>query len=299
VVVSEVYRGDCLEVLPTLPAERVQLVLTSPPYNIGWDYAGRDNDRQPLSDYLALLEGFVAGAERILASGGVLAVNLPQTIRVYDSPNGHRRRPKPPIPGKTYRNKPPKDALVHRSYPVAAWLMMHLTQTGWLLREPIVWVKSMVKQVADEFYNAGQVYVRATSTAIGAHSNPCLRPCHEMVLVASKDTYRIPNRDHRWPGESSAFGGHLELCKDVWPLGPGQAKAGEPLAFPDELVSRLVLLYSNPGDVVLDPFAGNGTTGRVARLHGREAWLIEREPAYWPRLETVLGQGVMNFGVPA
>src|SRR5262249_59390299 len=39
------------------------------------------------------------------------------------------------------------------------------------------------------------------------------------------------------------------------------------------------------GEVVLDPFAGTGTTGRVALAFGRRAWLIEREPAYWPRLE--------------
>jgi hypothetical protein len=40
--------------------------------------------------------------------------------------------------------------------------------------------------------------------------------------------------------------------------------------------------------VVLDPFAGTGTTGRVALALGRRAGLIEREPAYWPPLEAAL-----------
>ena len=74
---------------------------------------------------------------------------------------------------------------------------------------------------------------------------------------------------------------------------PGRAKRGEPLAFPDDLAARLLRLYSNPGAVVLDPFAGSGTTGRVALLHGRVAWLIEREPSYWPRLEAVIGQAAL------
>ncbi len=281
------YRGDMRDVLPALPAESVQLVLTSPPFNCGWDYAGADNDRLPLSEYQEMLDAFLDGAMHVLRPGGVLAVNLPQTIRVYDVTNGRQRRPRAPIPGKTYRNKPPKDALLHRGYPIAADFQMRMIAAGWLNREPIVWVKSK-----------GDVEARATSTAIGAYSNPCLRPCHEMVLVASKDDYRIPARDHRWPGVDADWGGYLELCKDVWRLNPGQAKAGEPLAFPEDLAIRLVKLFSNPGDVVLDPFAGQGTTGRIAQLLSREAWLIEREPTYWPRLEAVLSQQVM-FGASA
>jgi adenine-specific DNA-methyltransferase len=63
--------------------------------------------------------------------------------------------------------------------------------------------------------------------------------------------------------------------------------------FLNELVRRLVWLFSNPGDVVLDPFAGTGTVGRVARSEGRPVWLVEQQPTYWPRLELVLGQGVL------
>ncbi len=90
--------------------------------------------------------------------------------------------------------------------------------------------------------------------------------------------------------------GYMELLKDVWPLPHGRAKRGDPPAFPDELVRRLVLLFSAPGDIVLDPFAGTGTVGRVARLQGRRAWLIEREPSYWPRILAAIGRGGMTEG---
>jgi DNA modification methylase len=35
---SRFYGGDCLDILPSLPADTVQLIVTSPPYNVGWDY---------------------------------------------------------------------------------------------------------------------------------------------------------------------------------------------------------------------------------------------------------------------
>ncbi len=250
------WRGDCLAILPTLPAASVQLVVTSPPYNVGWDYGdGGAGDRRPLPDYLAFLAATLAACARVLRAGGVLALNLPPTIRTPE----------------------------HRSWPLGAWAQMHLLQQGWRLREPIAWVKARTEAAA-----------YSTSTAIGGPRNPYLRPCYELVILASQGDYPMPDKDtRRWPGTGADWGRYLEWCKDVWHLPPGRAAAGEPLAFPDALVGRLVELYSAPDDVVLDPFAGTGTVGRMARLLGREAWLIEREPRYWPRLDAVLGQGVL------
>lgn len=111
------------------------------------------------------------------------------------------------------------------------------------------------------------------------------------MILASKGDYRLPHKT-AWPREGPC----LEWLKDTWPLPPGRAGDGEPLAFPDELVRRLVLLFSEPGDVVLDPFAGTGTVGKVAVRLGRLAWLIERQPCYWPRLEAIIGQLSLPLG---
>ncbi|MEI6194541.1 MAG: site-specific DNA-methyltransferase [Verrucomicrobiota bacterium] len=57
-------------------------------------------------------------------------------------------------------------------------------------------------------------------------------------------------------------------------------KCGHPAQKPLKLVERIVLPSSNPGDLVLDPFLGSGTTAVVAQQHGRR-WLgIEKNPAY-------------------
>jgi DNA modification methylase len=244
------YRGDCLAILPTLPEASVQLVLTSPPYNTGWDYAdGGAGDRRPLPQYLELLATALAGCYRVLRPGGVLALNLPPSINVRDQ---------------------------YRAYPLAAWATMHLLEQGWLLREPITWVKT-ARSNPEEPYTFQRV--------LGAPANFRLRPCKEEILLASKATYRVSNK-RVWPADER----YIEICKDVWPLPAGRAKRGEPLAFPRDLVARLVKLFSEPQDLVLDPFAGTGSVGRVAHQLGRRAWVIEREPRYWPRLEALVSE---------
>jgi len=70
---SRFYSGDCLEILPTLPAESVQHIVTSALYKIGWAY-GDDgaSDRRPLADYLDFLTRALVGCYRVLRPGGVL-----------------------------------------------------------------------------------------------------------------------------------------------------------------------------------------------------------------------------------
>jgi len=167
----------------------------------------------------------------------------------------------------------------YRAYPLGAWGQMYLLAAGWLLREPRGWIKSRPNAAA-----------YSTATAIGGPRDPPLRPYHELVLVGSKDPYLLPGKDPtRWPGDAAACGGCLEWCKDVWFIAPGRTQAGEPLAFPDERVSRLVVLYSAPGDIVLDPFLGNGTTCRVAHARGRAAIGFDIRPAYVERVRAALG----------
>jgi adenine-specific DNA-methyltransferase len=252
------YRGNCLDILPTLPEHSVQLLCTSPPYNCGYDYGDEGaSDRLPLGKYLGMLRAFIGLAYHVLHEGGVLALNLPPSIRTPD----------------------------HRAYPLAAWAQMEMQAQGYLMSEPIVWVKS---------HGGGPV---AMTTAMGGPANPYLRPTHELVIVGHRESYRMAGKTGPWE-----FQGYPEVCKDTWELPPGKRKRGQALAFPPELVANLTHLYSAPGDVVLDPFAGTGQVAKVARPLGRIVWLIERQPAYWDQLEAIVQQAslpTVEMGVPA
>jgi site-specific DNA-methyltransferase (adenine-specific) len=70
-----------------------------------------------------------------------------------------------------------------------------------------------------------------------------------------------------------------------------------PAAFPESLARDHILSWSNPGDVVFDPFLGSGTTGKMALLEGRRFIGIEREPNYFQiarrRIEDALSKEVL------
>lgn len=67
----------------------------------------------------------------------------------------------------------------------------------------------------------------------------------------------------------------------IWStVGEDAIRSDHPAAFPESLARRVIEVYSDAGDVVLDPFAGSGTVGVVAEQMGRASILIEKEPAY-------------------
>jgi site-specific DNA-methyltransferase (cytosine-N4-specific) len=127
-----------------------------------------------------------------------------------------------------------------------------LQADGWILRSKIIWLKktAMPESVKNRPTNATE----------------------EIFLMSKSPSYYY---DYNGVRESS--GANLRNC---WILGPDAKSKGHPAAFPRELAKRCILLGSQSGDVVLDPFGGSGTTGLVAQELGRKAILIEINPKY-------------------
>ena len=81
----------------------------------------------------------------------------------------------------------------------------------------------------------------------------------------------------------------------VWTF-PVAQNQGHPTAKPLAMVRDWVRLFTNPGDTVLDPFAGSGTTLRAAVDEGRKAIGVELEERYCEVIAKRLAQGVLDFG---
>ncbi len=91
----------------------------------------------------------------------------------------------------------------------------------------------------------------------------------ERVIVVYKGAWNLRrHQEHDLDREA-----RLAWLLGVWNIpGEHRAQRGHPAPFPEELVRRLVLLYTYPGDTVYDPFCGSGTAPCVAHQLGRRAW---------------------------
>lgn len=236
---------------------QAQLVVTSPPYNVERDYGHGDvvKDRLPLHEYLRQLRRWMVAMAEALRPGGVLALNLPFSIAT-----------KPTEPGKFLkstrrRREAPIRIRIHEEwsgFPIAAWAELAVIGAGLLPRRSITWVNG-----------AHEGVVIARTLAMGNVANPFMRPASERIILASKGRYYRDGTNGRvHPAK------HIEWLKDTWWINPSSGHAGNhaswhPAPFPEELPLRLVSLFTEPGELVIDPFLGSGTSGAVAVALGR------------------------------
>ncbi len=150
--------------------------------------------------------------------------------------------------------------------PLHSFIMQQILELGFLMRGEIIWDKASSA---------------SPSTAWGSWlsaSNPVLRDVHEYILVFSKGTYKRPQDDRINTIEKEDF---LTWTKSVWQFPAVQAsKIGHPAPFPIELPHRCIQLYTYQDDIVLDPFAGSGTTCLAAKQDGRQYIGYEINPGY-------------------
>ncbi|MFQ5942149.1 MAG: DNA-methyltransferase [Anaerolineales bacterium] len=150
--------------------------------------------------------------------------------------------------------------------PLHAFIIQDMIEAGFHMRGEIIWDKGASA---------------AASTAWGSWmsaSNPVLRDVHEYILIFSKESFSRKSSVNESTIERDEF---LEWTKSVWRIPSVSArKIGHPAPFPEELPERLINLYTFQGDVVLDPFAGSGTTCVAALKSGRSYVGYEIEAEY-------------------
>jgi adenine-specific DNA-methyltransferase len=226
-----VFAGDCAELLRTLPAGAARLVVTSPPYNVGKSY----ERRRPLDAYLAEQATVIAECARVVAADGSICWQV----------GNHVDR------GEVF----PLDVLL---YPL-------FKRHGLVLRNRIVWHFEHGLHCARRFSGRHETILWFT------HAD----------YVFRLDPVRVPQK---YPGKRH-FKGPRAGTPSCHPLGknPGDVwtipnvkhnhveKTIHPCQFPVELVERLVLALTDPGDLVIDPYLGVGTTAVAAVRHGRRA----------------------------
>lgn len=246
-----------------IPNESVDCIVTSPPYNVGIAYQDVA-DLMTWEQYGALAFGAAREMYRVLDDGGRAWVNVMPTAPGELTGGTHKK-------GKWGKKG---GHLVARANLLAIWNLA-LDEAGLSYRDTVVWIQ-------DAWDGACSWGSKWSPNA------PNLRGSWEAILLFHKGPWmrgRIGQNDI--PRESWS-----EYTRNVWKMNPSQS-SGHPATFPPELPRRCILLSTWPGDTVLDPFCGSGTTIKVAKDLGRKAIGVDLSETYCEMTRRRVAQEVL------
>lgn len=234
--------GDNQKTLKKIEDNSIQLIFTSPPYYNARIYS----DYKSYKDYLASMYKTLKECSRVLEAGRFIIINVSPVITKR--------------PGREFESI---------RYPIHYDFHTILTKAGFYFVDEIQWIKpeSSVKN-----RNGGY---QQTQMPLSYKPN-CI---NESIMVYRKNApflldKNIHNYDKSYANNESSFD-----TSNCWYIAP-KADKNHPAVFPEELCKKILTYYSFKGDVVLDPFAGSGTFGRVARQMDRIPVLCEINEQY-------------------
>jgi DNA modification methylase len=247
--------GDASRSLRYLPGECVDCAITSPPYYWQRDYRvkGQLGHEKRIEDYVASLTAVFHEVKRVLKRRGLLFLVMGDTYYSgKGQPQGGDPKHRSRVVSRTkYRavDRPgfglPKKTLIGVPWRLA----LALISEGWVLRSAVTWKKP--KSLAEP----------------NAHDRPWRSAEHVFIFAKTGKHYF---RRHGLSGE-----------EDVWEIeAPSQNGWKHAAPFPEALVARCLACGCPPRGTVLDPFAGSGTTVKVAVSTGRPAVGIDLKPSY-------------------
>nr|WP_313635207.1 site-specific DNA-methyltransferase [Brevundimonas diminuta] len=251
---ARLVKGECVASMEAMAAGSVDLVVTSPPYlNIGMPYG---DTFASVEDYIEFSRQWITAATRVLKPGGAMWINVGM----------HKAGPNSRVP-------------------ITYYLFPLIVGTGLTFVQEIVWDRRAQQNTTQRFSTRSErwLYLVKPGVLKGGRGRPkAISPTFNLDAVRRPST--SADKRNNPAGANPA---------DIWAFtqvhGTAKERTEHPCPFPQAMIERIVLACSNPGDVVLDPFGGSGTTGAAAIEHGRSAVLIEREPTYWPIIEKRLG----------
>lgn len=235
------YQGDTLDLLSQIPDGFVQLVVTSPPYNIDKAY----ETRLDMDEYLAQQEKIIKECVRILDDKGSVCWEVGNYV---DN-------------GKII----PIDILL---YPIFASHNLYL-------RNRIVWHFGHGLHASKRFSGRYEVILWFTKTHDYTFNLDAVRVPQK---YPHKKHFKGPNRGEL---SGNPLGKNPSDIWEIPNVKSNHVeKTIHPCQFPVELIERLVLALTDETDWVLDPFMGVGTTAIAALMHKRRAMGAEIMPEY-------------------
>jgi len=278
---TTLYIGDALESLKAMPDKSVQMCVTSPPYYGLRDYGveGQIGLEETPDDYITKLVEIFREVKRVLKDDGTLWVNIGDSYAGNCSrgSNGGRAgygTKREGVFNRVTGNLKPKDLIG-----IPWMLAFALRSDGWYLRQDIIWAKpSPLPESVKDRCTKSHEYIFLLSKSAQYYYNA------DAIKVKAVTSIKSPRTAHGDSAECKhgRIGTFSNMAnrRDVWVIPTEPYNGAHFAVFPSELPRLCILVGSRYGDIVLDPFAGSGTTGAVAISLYRKAVLCELNTDY-------------------
>ena len=267
-VLSKIITGDCVEVMKTLPEGSIDLIVTSPPYGVGIDYDVCEDDLH-IDDYLVFTKNWLTQAFNVLREGGRISLNIPYEIN-------------------------------------------RQTKGGRIFIASEVW--QIMKEIGFGFYGIvdleEQSPHRSKTTAWGSWmspSSPYIYNPKECVILAYKGSPKKINKGQpQWKYEEKDVEGKTKRVyqdedkKEFIELVYGQwnyfadTRSMTKATFSMDIPTKAIKILTYKDDIVLDPFAGSGTSLVAAEVLDRKWVGIELSQNYADIARKRVGEFVLT-----
>lgn len=232
--------GDSRNLLKDIPDGSVKLAITSPPYNIGKPY-GKYKDKIPLDAWSELISDITNEIYRVLTPDGSFFLNLS------------------PVPFGENKEILP---LPYIGYDI-------MKKSGFYIRNIITWTFNNMQN--------------CTQRLSGRYENIIWGVKDLKNYVFNLDDVRIPyitKNDKRLEGGTGRNPTDVWFFNRVNNMTKGKLGLSHPTVYPIDMIERIIKMSSNPGDTVLDPFLGSGTTVVAALKLDRKGIGFELDQSY-------------------
>jgi site-specific DNA-methyltransferase (adenine-specific) len=251
---DRVHQGDCLDLAARVPSGTVHLAFADPPFNIGYDYDTYD-DRRTTDDYLAWSRRWMAEIVRVLRDDGTFWLAI----------------------GDEY---------------AAELKVLATREFGLTCRSWVVWYYTFGVNCKQKFSRShAHLFHFVKDPAAFTFNVDAIRVPSARELVygdkRANPTGRLP--DDTWILRPQDLPEGFGADADTWYFprvcGTFKERSGwHGCQMPEQLLGRIIRACSNPGDLVLDPFGGSGTTLAVAKKLGRSFLGLELSEQYAARI---------------
>ncbi len=269
---SKIILGDCLEELIAIEENSIDLIVTSPPYaDARKKTYGGIHPNEYVEWFLPIAEQLL----RVLKSSGTFILNIKERVV-----NGERH---------TY----------------VLELIMKMREQGWFWTEEFIWHKknSYPGKWPNRFRDSWErllqfnknkkfkMYQEAVMVPMGSWADTRLKKLNE------RDKIRDESRVNSGFGKniSNWLGREMAYPTNVLHMATECGNKNHSAAFPEALPEWFIKLFTEEGDWVLDPFAGSGTTLRVAQRMRRNSIGIEINEKYYNLMSRQIQPSVLTL----